>query len=273
MLPMRTACCGTTERIVPMTKTRPNESWRILCASVPTRTALVLCALLATGAPLSVATGSANATSVSEGATTSAEPDISGVWQVTKYERSIRTIDGKLPPLKPDARKVYEQNLASRKKLKPREDMSRCVPPGTPRVMWAPQPLMILQTARKVTFVHEYQHLLRHIYLNESLPPAGQVDSSYMGNSVGRWYGDTLVVETIGVYDTTVLDRDGMPHSAGMRTIEHLRLIDGGKRLEDQVTIDDPATFTEPWTVRVAFERKPGVELAEYHCVLRYEEF
>ncbi len=202
-----------------------------------------------------------------------AAPDISGVWQVTRYERSIRTADGKLPPLKPEARKVYEQNLLSRKKLKPREDMSRCVPPGTPRVMWAPKPLMVLQTARKITFVHEYQHLLRHIYLNERLPPTEEIDTSFMGQSVGRWEDDTLVVETAGVHDTTVLDRDGMPHGAAMRVTERLRLIDGGKRLEDQVTIDDPATFTAPWTARVVFERKPGVELAEYHCVLKYEEF
>jgi hypothetical protein len=200
-------------------------------------------------------------------------PDISGVWQVARYERSIRTVDGKLPPLKPQARKVYEQNLVARRKLKPREDMTRCVPPGTPRVMWAPQPLMILQTARKITLVHEYQHLLRHIHLNESLPPAGEVEPSYMGSSVGRWEGDTLVVETVGVYGTTVLDRDGMPHSEAMRVTERLRPIDNGKQLEDLVTIDDPETFTAPWTARVVFQRKPGLELAEYHCVLKHEEF
>src|SRR5262249_28530133 len=88
-------------------------------------------------------------------------PDISGTWPITKYEASIRTVDGKAPPLKPEARQVYEQNLVARKQLKPRSDLSRCVPPGTPRAMWAPRPIMILQTPRKITFVHEYQHLLR----------------------------------------------------------------------------------------------------------------
>jgi hypothetical protein len=200
-------------------------------------------------------------------------PDLSGVWQVTRYEPSIRTADGTPPPLKPEARKIHEQNIAARKTLKPRTDMSRCVPPGTPRVMWAPRPLLILQTARKITFVHEYQHLLRHIYLNEDLRPAAEVDPSYMGESVGRWEGDTLVVDTIGVNDKTVLDREGLPHSAAMRVTERLRLIDGGKRLEDRVTIDDPETFTAPWTARVVFDRKPGVQLAEYNCVLKYEEF
>jgi hypothetical protein len=200
-------------------------------------------------------------------------PDISGVWQVTKYEPSIRTVDGKAPPLKPAALKVYEQNLAARKQLKPRSDLSRCVPPGTPRAMWAPQPIMILQKPRKITFVHEYQHLLRHIYMDEPLPAAADVDPSYMGESVGRWEGDTLVIETIGVNDKTFLDRDGMPHSASMRVTERMRLIDGGKRLEERVTIDDPETFTAPWTARLVFERKQGVELAEYNCVLKYEEW
>jgi hypothetical protein len=202
-----------------------------------------------------------------------ATPDLSGVWQVSRYEHSIRTMEGGLPPLTAEANKIYQSNLAARKQLKPRSDMSRCVPPGTPRVMWAPFPMMILQTARKITFVHEYQHLLRHIYMDEPLPAADDVDPTYMGESVGHWEGDTLVIDTIGINDKTVLDRDGMPHSAGMRVTERLRLIDGGRRLEDQVRIDDPATFRSPWTARVLFERKSNVQLREYNCVLKYEEF
>src|SRR6478752_183649 len=77
-------------------------------------------------------------------------PDLSGVWQIASYERAIRTVDGKMPPLKPEARKVYEKNLVALKAPKPREDMTRCVPPGTPRVLWAPFPVQLVQTARKV---------------------------------------------------------------------------------------------------------------------------
>lgn len=227
----------------------------------------ISCAGLALGALL------ASSAALADNSPGQPAPDISGTWQITKYERSIRTVDGKPPPLKPEAQKRYEQNKVAQRKMKPREDMSRCVPPGTPRVMWAPFPLLILQTTRKVTFVHEYQHLLRHIYLNEALPPAEKLDLTYMGNSVGRWDGDTLVVETAGLYDTTFLDREGMPHSEAMRVTERLRLIEGGKRLEDIVTIDDPATFTAPWSARIVFDRKPDVELAEYLCVLKYEEY
>jgi hypothetical protein len=178
-----------------------------------------------------------------------------------------------VPPLKPEAKKVYEENLQARKNLKPKNDMSRCVPPGTPRMLWAPFPMLILQTPRKVTFVHEYHHQLRHIYMDEPLPNPDDVDATFMGTSVGRWDGDTLVIETLGVNDKTVLDRDGMPHSEAMRVTERVRLIDGGKRLENRVTIDDPETFIQPWTARVVFEKKPGVELKEYNCLQKYEDF
>ena len=199
-------------------------------------------------------------------------PDISGVWQVTKYEKSIRTVDGKKPPLQPAALEEYERNLKERKTLRPQNDMARCVPPGVPRIMWAPLPMMVLQTQRKVTFVHEYMHILRHIYLDEPAPNPADLDPTFLGESVGRWEGDTLVIETVGLNDQTVLDRDGMPHSKAMRVTERVRLVDGGKRLEDLVTIDDPETFTAPWTARVVFERKPKVELKEYHCTLVHED-
>jgi hypothetical protein len=199
--------------------------------------------------------------------------DISGMWQVTKYEKSIRTVEGKQPPLKPEALEVYKKNRVALKNLKPKDDMSRCVPPGVPRALFAPLPVMVLQTPRKISFVHEYQHLLRHIYMNEALPDPADIDPTYMGESVGRWDGDTLVIDTIGLNDKTVLDREGMPHSKAMKLTERWKLIDGGKRLESRITIDDPQTFTQPWTARVVFERKPGVALKEYNCVLLHEEY
>jgi hypothetical protein len=109
--------------------------------------------------------------------------------------------------------------------------------------------------------------------MDEPLPDPADIDPAFMGESVGRWDGNTLVIETIGFNDKTVLDRDGMPHSKAMRVTERLRLIDDGKRLENLVTIDDPQTFSEPWTTRVVLDRKPKVRLKEYNCVLLHEEF
>lgn len=199
-------------------------------------------------------------------------PKIAGTWQVTEYHPGIRTPDGELPPLNAEGEALYEANLVARRELPPREDMTRCVPSGMPRAMWAPLPLLIVQTARKITIIQEYHHQLRHIYMAEPAPSLDDIELSYMGESVGRWEGDTLVIETIGLHRDTVLDREGLPHSRDMRITERLSLLDGGRRLENLVTFDDPQLYTQPWTSRVVYERKPGLQLKEYNCLALYED-
>ena len=199
-------------------------------------------------------------------------PVIAGVWQVTHYETGIRTVDGELPPLTAAGMAAYERNQAERKELRPRNDMTRCVPSGTPRVMWAPLPVMILQTPRKITFVHEYQHQLRHIYLDEPLPAREDIELSFMGESVGHWEDQTLVVETFALHADTVLDREGLPKTPEMSIVERLRLIDDGQRLEDLMTLTDPAMYERPWTARIVYERRPDSQLQEYNCLEKYED-
>lgn len=200
------------------------------------------------------------------------QPYIAGVWQVSAYIKGIRTADAKLPPFTAAGKAAYDANLAARKTMKPREDMTRCVPSGTPRAMFAPRPLLILQTARKITFVQEYQHQLRHIYLDEPLPAADSIELSFMGESVGHWQGDTLVIDTIGLHRDTVLDQEGMPHSTDMRIAERVRLLPGGKQLEVVMTFTDPAYYSAPWSTRVVYDSKPGLELKEYNCMSLYED-
>lgn len=199
-------------------------------------------------------------------------PYIAGVWQVTEYHTGIRTLDGKIPPLTEAGRAAYEKNLVERRGLKPRNDMTRCVPSGTPRVMGAPLPMMILQTARKITFIQEYHHQLRHIYLDEPLPAREDIELSFMGESVGRWDGETLVIETFALHPDTVLDREGLPKTTDMHIEERLRLIDNGQRLENLMTFTDPEMYTQPWSTRYLYERKAGVQLKEYNCLERYED-
>src|SRR5690606_349842 len=143
---------------------------------------------------------------------------------------------------------------------------------GMPRAMWAPLPLLIVQTARKISIIQEYHHQLRHIYMNEPLPALADIELSFMGESVGRWEGDTLVIETIGLHRNTVLDRDGLPHSRDMRITERLRLLDGGRQLENLVTFDDPQLYTGPWSSRLVYDSKPGIQLKEYNCLSLYED-
>lgn len=199
-------------------------------------------------------------------------PKLAGTWQVTEYQPGIRTIDGQLPPLTPEGKALYEANLLARRELPPRNDMSRCVPSGMPRAMWAPLPLLIVQTARKVSIIQEYHHQLRHIYMDEPLPALDDIELSYMGESVGRWEGDTLVIETIGLHRNTVLDREGLPHSRDMRITERLRLLDNGRQLENLVTFEDPQLYSQPWSSRLLYDSKPGIQLKEYNCLALYED-
>lgn len=205
-------------------------------------------------------------------AQTQLSPSFAGTWQVTEYQTGIRTLKGQIPPLNAEGKALYEQNLAARRELPPREDMRRCVPSGMPRAMWAPLPLLIVQTDRKITIIQEYHHQLRHIYMDEPVPSLDDIELSYMGESVGHWDGDTLVIETIGLHRNTVLDREGLPHSRDMRITERLRLLDGGRQLENLVSFEDPQLYTQPWTSRLVYDSKPGVELKEYNCLALYED-
>jgi len=199
-------------------------------------------------------------------------PDIGGIWQVTQYTTGVRTVDDKLPPFTAAGQAAYDANLAAHKQMKPRNDMTRCVPSGTPRAMFAPNPMMILQTTRKITLIQEYQHQLRHIYMDEPVPDPEAIELSFMGESVGHWEDDVLVINTIGLHRDTVLDREGMPHTTDMIISERLRLLDGGKQLEDEMTFTDPAYYSAPWTTRIVFDSKSGVQLKEYNCLGLYED-
>jgi len=230
-------------------------------ASAVTRFRLQLAALLLTLSPALVLH-----------AQTQQPPLLAGTWQVSTYHAGIRTLDGAVPPLTAEGKALYEQHLVARRELPPREDMSRCVPSGMPRAMWAPLPMLIVQTARKISIIQEYHHQLRHIYMDEPLPSLDDIELSYMGESVGRWEGDTLVIETIGLHRNTVLDREGLPHTRNMRITERLRLLDDGRVLENVVTFDDPQLYTQPWSSRVVYDSKPGVQLKEYNCLALYED-
>jgi hypothetical protein len=88
--------------------------------------------------------------------------------------------------------------------------------------------------------------------------------------SVGRWEGDTLVVETAGFRGDTWIDRSGLPKSDNMKVTERLRLTGGGATLENQITVDDPANYTAPWTTKVVYRRAPkGTEMKEDVCALK----
>lgn len=194
-----------------------------------------------------------------------AAPDLTGVWWTKGYQPTVKTVDGQLPPFLPAAAEAYRRSVQAQADGKPIPDSStQCLPHGVPRLMYAPYPILILQKPEQITFIHEVNHLVRLIYMGEQHP--ADLEPTYLGHSVGRWDGDVLVIDTVGLNDKTLIDRAGIPHSDALHVTERLRLVDGGKALEDTITIDDPKTFARPWDMRITFERRDDIRLMEYVC-------
>jgi hypothetical protein len=189
-----------------------------------------------------------------------------GVWLIQGDHSVIKTIEGRLPPMTAAAAARYAAAVKSRRAGKPDFDtIQTCKPHGLPRILFAAYPIEILQEPKQITFVHEIHHMPRMVYLDMSLPKLEDLDPNWMGVSVGRWDGDTLVIESQGFNDLTTLDTAGLPHSTDMHLSERIRKLDADT-LEDLITVADPKTFTRAWSTRVTFRRQPGLRLKEYVC-------
>jgi len=134
---------------------------------------------------------------------------------------------------------------------------SRCWATGVPTFLLNPGgPTFFIQTQDKVMMVWQMDHQVRHVYLN--VPHSADPKPSWYGESVGHYEGDTLVVDTIGQNTKTFVDNFRTPHSDKLHVIERYRLVEGGKTLEAQVTIEDPATFIQPLQVVHRWRRVQG---------------
>ena len=186
----------------------------------------------------------------------SSVPDISGVWQVTKFQPELFPKGG--APLQPWAEtrlkaanpQTNDPNLA-------------CLPEGMPRFMFIPLPMEIFQVPTRVLIIREGVQLFRQIYLNRPHPK--DLDPTYSGDSVGKWEGDTLVVDTVGLNDKTWLDSGGIPHSEALHVVERIRRLDHDT-LVDDFTIEDPKAFTKPITAQQIYKLKPDWEIQEFVC-------
>ena len=195
-----------------------------------------------------------------------AKPGLTGVWSMVGYSPSLKTVDGKPPPLKPEAQAVYAKHLAAAAKGdRAWDETTLCLPPGLPRLMVQKEPFEILQRDKAVYFVHQLNRLPHRAYFNETLP--ADPDPFYLGYSVAKWDGDALVVESAGFREGALLDDKGLPHSDALRLTERYALGKGGKTLSIRFTIDDPKTYTRPWTARAVYVKKPaGFEIPEDVC-------
>jgi hypothetical protein len=139
-----------------------------------------------------------------------------------------------------------------------------CLPAGIPRVvMLGLFPQQFIQTPTQIVMLYEYFNVFRVIPLNATHPE--DLIPAYMGTSVGRWDGDTLVVETIGFNDKTWLAGTGTFHTDALRTVERFTRIDKDQ-INYEVTMEDPNVFTRPWTLTSTLMLREGTRLQEMVC-------
>jgi hypothetical protein len=170
-------------------------------------------------------------------------------------------------PYRPEAlakKKENQQNWLTR------DPEIKCYLPGVPRATYLPFPFQIVQSERKFMILYEYAGAVRDVYLEDPGPP--QVDT-WMGQSVGHWEGDTFVVEATGFNDQSWFDRAGNHHSELLKVVERYTMI-GPDHIQYEATIEDPKTFTRPWTIRMPLYRhvNPDARLGQFKCVEFVEE-
>ena len=194
-----------------------------------------------------------------------APPDLSGVWFISHHVDALKTAEGHAPPLTPEAKTVFEAHHAAAAKGDYSFDgTTHCLPPGLPRLLLMKEPFEILQRPKAIYFVHQLNRLPRRAYFDEALPT--DVDPHYLGYSVAKWDGDALVIDTNGFDDSTLLDNAGLPHSEALHLTERYQLSADGKHLHLGLTIEDPKTFSMPWSAQADYVKRPGYELQEDVC-------
>jgi hypothetical protein len=209
--------------------------------------------------------------------TADGRPDLSGVWQALNtaawdiqghhaqkgVPAGLGVVEGGDIPYQPWAAARQKENYENRVKADPE---GKCFLPGVPRIMYMPFPFQILQTRDRVTMLFEYVHAIRYIHTIGKAHPEGHIDW-WLGDSRGRWEGDTLVVDVVHFNEETWFDRAGNFHSDALHLIERYTPT-GPDHIDYEVAVEDPKVFTKPWKMRMPLYRRKeaNMQLLEYEC-------
>jgi hypothetical protein len=214
--------------------------------------------------------------------TADGRPDLGGIWQslntavwnIQDHSASLGVpagqgiVEGNEIPYQPSALAQRQENHKNRLTADP-EAMCRMV--GVPRIMYMPYPLQIVQSTNKIQMAFAFATTARTIHLDEV---EGPPDLTYMGHSVARWDGDTLVVDVTDFNGKNWFDRAGNYHSEALHLTERFTPI-SKDAIQYEVTIEDPNVFTRPWKISMPLYRRlePNAQLLEYRCTEFAEEF
>jgi len=219
------------------------------------------------------------------------KPDVSGLWQVepTPFDEMTRmfgpeldslSVPGDDPrnfskyafniladfkpeeaPMRPEAAQIVQSRLKSFGIGNP---TTQCLLGGVPFGGLLPFPNKFIQTPGVIVILQEADGGLRQIF-TDGRKHTADPQPSWMGYSVGRWEGDSLIVDTVGFNDKGWLDGSGHPHSEALKIQERYRRRDFG-HMDVQVTADDSKMYTRPFTIKYTLDLVPDSEIAEYVC-------
>ena len=216
---------------------------------------------------------------------TDGHPDLSGIWDIglvpgskpfpqanslgatkPKRPRPFQDLTSLFPdglPLQPWAAKLREERLAGHSKDHPD---AYCLPINPVQLHSHPQPRKIVQTPGLILILYEANNGLRQIFMDGRPLPDNDPDPWWYGYSTGHWEGDALVVQTTGFRDQGWMDEEGTPISSAAKVTERFRRLNYGT-LEIEITVDDPKTFTRPWSYKLNQRLMPDTDLFEFICL------
>jgi hypothetical protein len=188
-----------------------------------------------------------------------------GAWAAEPA--SLGFVDGGQIPYLPAALAKKKENFDNRIKLDPEV---KCYLPGIPRATYQPFPFQIIVGPQYILMAYEFAGAMRTIYMKDPGPPP---TDTWMGQSVGHWEGETLVVDTKGFNDQTWFDKAGDFHSDMLHVVERFTPL-SADALNYEATIEDPQTFSRPWKISMPLYRRldKNMQLLEFKCVEFVEE-
>src|ERR1700693_2594169 len=194
-------------------------------------------------------------------------PPMLALGAVGAVPPGMGVVEGGEIPYKPAALAIKKENQQD---WLNRDPEIKCYLPGVPRATYMPYPFQILESASALTFVYEYDGAVRNIYFkNPGTAPA----DSWMGQSVGHWEGDTLVIDVTDMNDRTWFDRAGNFHSDKLHVVERYTRV-RPDAISYEATIEDPDVFTRPWKMSMRLYRRleKNAQLLDFKCVEFVEE-